>query len=308
MKSLSKRDYQDWIEWRRKGIGGSDAPAIMKTSLWTDPAKLLGIKTGRIEPDPPTYIMRRGLWQEKYARAEYERLTGIEMPVDYAQHPEIPYVRGSFDGFNKEANKATEIKCPGKKDHRIALKGEVPGHYVWQLVHLMLVKKLPEIDYFSYYKNDHTGETNSKIIPFKHNARMENELVKAEKAFWRQVMKELKTNTKSPYSAKEVVEILQIAKQLGCLSLRLEGFEVAWEVQKCFEPAAEEVEVPTPRMRRAARTNVELCEDCGAPKIQGEFSLYCKPCFIEKKDAEQRSRRKVQPFRVARFKGDDGQE
>ena len=44
-------DEAEWLEERRKGIGGSDVAAVMGLSPWKTPAQLWMEKTGRVEPD-----------------------------------------------------------------------------------------------------------------------------------------------------------------------------------------------------------------------------------------------------------------
>ena len=51
----------EWHEWRRKGIGSSDAPAVMKVSPWMTPYMLWEIKRGVAQEEPKSlFILDKG--------------------------------------------------------------------------------------------------------------------------------------------------------------------------------------------------------------------------------------------------------
>src|ERR1700743_2597401 len=88
------------------------------------------IKSGRPMPRREvSFRMNRGLQLEPYARKEYEDTTGILMPAVYIERAGHPFLRATLDGLNDEYQRALEIKCPGKKDHDIALAGKIPDKY-----------------------------------------------------------------------------------------------------------------------------------------------------------------------------------
>jgi len=43
-------DRQQWLEARKQGIGGSDAPTVAGINPWKSPVELYMEKTGEIEP------------------------------------------------------------------------------------------------------------------------------------------------------------------------------------------------------------------------------------------------------------------
>lgn len=183
-----KEQTNAWLEWRSKGIGSSDAPIIMEVSPWSTPQKLWELKTGKAKAGERTYAMQRGLVLEASARQWYEEQTGIAMEKALATHKSLPFIRASLDGVNHEVQKALEIKCPGREDHKKALDGKVPKKYLWQLVHILLVTGLPVIDYVSY------DGRNGIIIPFERDEKLEAELLTEEKRFWAYVV----TDTRPP--------------------------------------------------------------------------------------------------------------
>lgn len=140
----------DWHAWRRQGIGASDAPIIMGVSPYSTPHKLWLVKTGRDKSSQSNWATRRGQEMEPAARAYYELMTGVDMPPTLLEHYEFPWLRASMDGWNNEHKIGLEIKCPGAKNHALALAGKVPDEYYPQLQHQLFVSGADYIDYFSF--------------------------------------------------------------------------------------------------------------------------------------------------------------
>lgn len=165
------------------GLGGSDAPAIMEASKFTTREKLWAEKVGLKLPDPMNYPMERGIRLEPRARAAHEELIGLRMPKANFRSVRHPWALASLDGYNDEEGIVAEYKCPlSKEDHATAKSGKVPEHYVWQLVHILMVTELPEIEYGSY-----DGEE-IQLVTFKRDLKMEKLLAQEERKFWKCVV------------------------------------------------------------------------------------------------------------------------
>lgn len=186
MKLVKVPTHEDWLEWRMGGIGSSDAGAIMDACKWMTKTECWALKTARMLPKPVTYPMRRGLMLEPSAREEYERVTGVPMTKACARSDKHSFLLASLDGVNLKQSRAVEIKCPGEEAHSIAKAGKIPNHYVWQLVHHLLVTDLPSIDYFSYRPNDPCAQ-----IRFDRNGKLESRYLKEAKLFWECVVRDV---------------------------------------------------------------------------------------------------------------------
>lgn len=204
MKLITLETYAEWIEWRFTGIGASDAPSVMDTSPFMTKEELWAKKTGRMLSQPSNYQMRRGKDLEALARKEYEKMTGISMPKAFGQSEEHPFALVSLDGVNFQALKALEIKCPGKKDHAIALRKEIPDKYVYQCVHICMVTKLPYCDYFSF------DGTTGVIVPFKRNIKLENELLRSERELWKCVLTDRAPSKKINPITRNIIELRRV--------------------------------------------------------------------------------------------------
>lgn len=140
-----------WHDWRKKGLGASDAPIVMGVSPWRTPYQLWELKTGRVQPNAGNYATNRGHALEPIARAECELETGLDFPARLVEHPAFPFLRASLDGWNEETRTVLEIKCPGAPDHGTALAGSIPDKYYPQIQHQLFVTGAAEALYFSYH-------------------------------------------------------------------------------------------------------------------------------------------------------------
>lgn len=141
---------EDWLVWRQKGLGSSDAPVVMLASPWKTPYQLWQEKTGQeVKHQENTYILDKGHAMEPKARALYEIMDNTSYPPVNMQH-DVEFLRASLDGYNEEKNIILEIKYAGKEDHENAANGIVPEKYYWQLQHQLLVSGAQMVKYISF--------------------------------------------------------------------------------------------------------------------------------------------------------------
>lgn len=138
-----QQNSKEWLSWRGKGLGASNAPTIMGVSPWCSPFELwlemLGMKNRPPAAEFAVRAMVRGTNLEPEARRLFEKEQGVAYPALSASHDDYEYIRASFDGYNAERNEILEIKCPGKADHDKARAGKVPEKYFPQLQQQFLV-------------------------------------------------------------------------------------------------------------------------------------------------------------------------
>jgi putative phage-type endonuclease len=78
---------KQWLEARRQGIGGSDAPVVLGLSPWKSPLALWAEKTGLAEPEDISekeYVEWGHILEEPIAR-KYVQLTGRTL-IDHGRH------------------------------------------------------------------------------------------------------------------------------------------------------------------------------------------------------------------------------
>jgi putative phage-type endonuclease len=142
-------NHEEWLEWRRQGIGSSDAAIIMGMSpwrtqyeLWTD--KVYGYK------GEDNSSMARGRELEPVARKWFEDTMNVCLFPKNKVNLEHEWIRASLDGMDVEDTMAVEIKCPNKEDHAAAVGNKVPEKYWPQVQHQLLVTGLEGMYYCSF--------------------------------------------------------------------------------------------------------------------------------------------------------------
>ncbi len=111
-----KQNTNDWLAWRRKGLGASDAPIVLGLSEYKTPFQLWQNKLNLLPDEPSSFIAEMGHKFEGRARAQFALETGIDLKPDICkEHPEFPHLRASLDGDCSERRVFAEIKLVGKK-------------------------------------------------------------------------------------------------------------------------------------------------------------------------------------------------
>jgi len=178
-----QQNSPDWSDWRRGGLGSSDAPVVMGDSRWMTRRTLWEIKTRRSrEAERDDVAIRRGRALEAAARAAYEARTAEIMEPHCVSHDHLSWMRASLDGLNFERSLVLEIKCPlNRRDHDLAAEGRIPTHYYAQLQHQLEVSRARELHYWSF-----DGRRGVLVKVFPDEGYIER-LVRSEAEFWRSV-------------------------------------------------------------------------------------------------------------------------
>ena len=71
--------YEQWLEIRRHGIGGSDVAAVLGLSPWCTPVQVWQDKTGQGEKQPETPSMYWGKQLEDLVAKEFQRRMGMKV-------------------------------------------------------------------------------------------------------------------------------------------------------------------------------------------------------------------------------------
>jgi putative phage-type endonuclease len=211
----AKQNTKEWREWRGKGLGASDAPAVMGESPWTSPFELWLQKTGLGERPPANEFqvaaMKRGTELEPIARAMFEKEIGAAFETVSAYSEQYEFLRASFDGYNKDLNAILEIKCPGKDDHAKALKGKVPTKYMAQLQQQLYISEARVCYYYSWDGKSDKGA----IVEVKPDLNYQQKLLEAAIDFWARVQNKIPPDITAKDVKKVVDQMQKSLKQVN---------------------------------------------------------------------------------------------
>lgn len=214
----------EWLEFRRDKIGASDAPIILGVSPFKTPYQLYLDKIERREQSQNA-AMKRGHDMEEEARKyfctvyEMIHLEKINVVPYVVQSDTYEWMIASLDGLDIEKNILVEIKCPGQKDHDIAISGKIPEHYIPQLQHQLYVTGIDKMFYLSY----RTGDTYPMLLEYRPDGTVLEKLIREEAKFYNCVL------TKTPPETED--EDCEEISDLDTLALAIQYSRVKEELE-----------------------------------------------------------------------------
>ena len=239
-----EQNTKEWLEWRNKGIGASDAPIIMGVSPWKTPYKLwLEKTTGQSEFSGNVATERGHALEDQARRCAEKQLSRLFLPR-CSEHQKYPWMRASLDGISMDGE-ILEIKCPYKpehpsSDHHSAKQGEIPKKYYPQLQHQLEVTGAVKGWYFSFDGEDGVA------VPFARDEAFIAELLDKEQVFWACVQ-ELKPPKMTDQDYQVIKEqeaiqksqkVLELRKKLEVIQNELDPLEQELKDRYCQETCA----------------------------------------------------------------------
>ena len=135
--------YEEWLERRKEGIGGSDAAVVCGVSRYKSPVELWMEKTGQLPAQEAGEAAYWGHQLEELVRTEFTKRTGIEVEhrMELLRSDEHPFMQANLDGTGVhpelgpcifEAKTASAFKAGEWEDG-------IPDEYFLQVQHYMAV-------------------------------------------------------------------------------------------------------------------------------------------------------------------------
>ncbi|MFP3153597.1 YqaJ viral recombinase family protein [Lachnospiraceae bacterium ZAX-1] len=178
--------YADWLEYRRKGLGGSDASVVCGINRYKTPIELYMDKTGQSKDTEPGEAAYWGTQLESLVRTEFTRRTGLEVTIasQILQNEERPFMLANLDGICEHPLYGTcvfEAKTAGAY---LAGKWEetIPDEYMLQVQHYLAVT-----GFKGAYIAVLIGGNTFKWRFIERDEELIEMLVKLEGDFWRHV-------------------------------------------------------------------------------------------------------------------------
>jgi putative phage-type endonuclease len=178
---------EEWLAWRRQGIGGSDAPIICGINPYRGMLSLYVDKMDRaLDPTDPSEAAEWGIKLEPLVALEFQRRTGLSVQEPNPKtwvHPSFPFMIGTPDRFvHKEVGGPPigilEIKtCSLRKEWDW---DPTPPRTAWcQLQHYLAVTGL-DLGWLAVL----IGGQKFMYHEVPRDERFIQELIEKEQAFW----------------------------------------------------------------------------------------------------------------------------
>jgi len=133
--------HDEWLSFRRTGIGGSDASTILGLNPYSSLYTLYNDKMGLLPAKEDTEAMRQGRDLEEYVAFRWQEATGKRCQrSNYMWRSlEHPYMIADIDREIVGENAALECKTTSVYNKSDFESGEIPLTYYAQCVHYMSV-------------------------------------------------------------------------------------------------------------------------------------------------------------------------
>lgn len=141
LKLVSTKDMNRdaWLDWRRKGIGGSDVSAICNMNRYRSPMAVYLDKIGELPEIEDNESMYWGRTLEDVVAQEFTNRTGLKVRRRNAllQHPEHPHMLANIDREVVGTNAGLECKTANEYAKDDWMGETVPKEYALQCHHYM---------------------------------------------------------------------------------------------------------------------------------------------------------------------------
>ena len=140
---ISTKDmpHEEWLEHRRKSIGGSDASAIIGLNSYCSPYTVWADKLGKLPPKEDNEAMRLGRDLEDYVAKRFTEETGkkVRRENNILINPDIPFAHANVDRMIVAEDAGFEAKTTSVLNLKKFNNGEYPENYYVQCVHYLMV-------------------------------------------------------------------------------------------------------------------------------------------------------------------------
>ena len=194
VRDIGQLNYQEWLEVRRSGIGGSDAAAALGLSPWKSPIELWEEKVlGKMQAKEDNEPMRWGRLLEPVISDEFAKRTGYAVSAcrSMLQAPQWHWMQANLDGLIeipgrgigvfevKTASAFKDSDWGGNNDSQ----PRCPDAYALQVAHYLAVTGLEYAVICVLI-----GGNKLRWLTVERDAEFIGSLVELERRFWQYVL------------------------------------------------------------------------------------------------------------------------
>jgi putative phage-type endonuclease len=181
-RMVVKDKREQWLEERKKAIGGSDAPAVCGVSKWKTPLMVYQEKKGLLPPQEDNESMFWGRTLEPVIRQKYADETGRVVtvkPYEVVRHPDLDFMAASLDGI-ADNERLLEVKTARYPEGwGEPWSNEIPEYYMIQVQHCLKVTRLSVADVAVLI-----GGSDLRIYEVPEDPEMQGMIIDIEREFW----------------------------------------------------------------------------------------------------------------------------
>lgn len=276
-----KLSKEEWLKWRKRGIGGSDVSCLLGINKWKSEIELWLDKTNQTnEPPVENEAMTWGTIMEPIIRKHFAEVTGktvVELKA-MLQHPEYPFMLADVDGVTVDdaGNPAIlEIKTASEYK-RSEWEEDVPAYYQTQIQHYLCVTGIRKA-----YCAVLIGGNSFKIYEIDADDEIQTMLIAVEKNFWNKVQNMIRPEMDGSDAAKNLLDSLY----RGGVTEQIVMPEEAIEYVDAYIEACAEEDNAKAKKQEASNHIKEIMGDYDKATCLGH-SISWKPVSTERLDTK----------------------
>lgn len=143
----------EWHAWRRGVVGASDASTIMGENRFKSRSYLIKEKLGMVKEFGGNAKTREGQNLEGVARTALEKKFSLNLKPIIVQDSVEPFLAASLDAICSNNKVVFEIKAGAKTYEHTFSSNDVPGYYVAQLQHILMITQRVSMVFAAYRPN-----------------------------------------------------------------------------------------------------------------------------------------------------------
>lgn len=234
-------DREEWLRWRRRGIGSSDAPAVTGLDPFRTPMAVWLEKTGQVEPDPepPSEAAYWGQVLEDAVAGEFARRTNLKVRRRRAilQHPTYPWMLANLDRTVRDADGPAVLEC---KTTSTYLASNWSGDQIPDRVMVQVQHQLAVTGYRRAYVAVLIGGQRYRHYVVERDDELIAHLIQIEADFWRLVETGTPPEWDGSDAAAELLKRLYPEAETGkVVSLPAEAEELLRQYDEARQAEAE---------------------------------------------------------------------
>ena len=282
LTSTENMPYEEWLEWRKKGIGGSDASVVCGVNRWKSPVELWSDKIGQLPYQEAGEAAYWGKQLESLVKAEFTKRTGIEVVSvnKLLQSKEYPFMLANLDGVCRHPTYGTcvfEAKTANAFAQNDWNDSDVPIIYAIQVQHYMAVT-----GYMGAYIAVLIGGNTFKWTFLERDEELISALIQRENDFWEHVQSDIPP----PLDGSEAsARFLSKKFPNSAIRSKIKLPETAVALIQQYETVCEQLEQITERKQEAENLLKQMLGDNEAG-IAGDRIITWKTVTQERLDSK----------------------
>ena len=212
----AKMSHEEWLEQRRKTIGGSDAASIIGMNTYSSPYTVWAEKLGKLPPKEDNESMRLGRDLEEYVAKRFTEETGIKLRREnnILINPKYPFAHANVDRMVVGEDAGFEAKTTTVLNLKRFKNGEYPANYYVQCVHYLMVTGAKK-----WYLGVLILGSGFRWFEIERDEGEIEALAKSEEAFWEYVEKETPPDADGSVSTTDTIATIYPESSEGTVSL-----------------------------------------------------------------------------------------